>query len=143
MTPPCLPPSLVYNGAFTLAARITFDFLLMKGPLALAAASGSHQVVSELMRADVPYRTRDREGRTPLHHAAAGGHISVLRVLVAEMRRGKGRSVAGPGGAVGPGAAAGGAGGGEEGVGGGDDVDEKKSVTMRDHSLMMDGGPFK
>lgn len=111
-----------------------------KDPLALAAASGSHQVVSELLRADVPYRTRDREGRTPLHHAAAGGHISVLQVLVAEMQKGRGGSASGPGGALVVGD--GGVGvGGISGSGGGSEEDD--SVVVKDHSLMIDGGPFK
>ncbi|CAM9626693.1 unnamed protein product [Hapterophycus canaliculatus] len=90
------------------------------GPVALAAASGSAQVVSELLRADIPYRTRDRDGRTPLHLAARNGHIPVLRVLVAEMR--KSRDNRGPR------------------AGGGDGAD---GTPPGDNTLMMDGGPFK
>lgn len=107
-----------------------------QGPVALAAASGSAQVVSELVRANVPYRTRDREGRTPLHHAARFGHISVLRVVVAEMRKSKGGGAGGGGGGTGRGG--GGSGVGGRGEGEGDDTGAKG-----DHSLMMDGGPFK
>lgn len=88
--------------------------------MALAAASGSAQVVSELLRADIPYRTRDRDGRTPLHLAARNGHIPVLRVLVAEMR--KSRDKRGPR------------------SGGGDGAD---GAPPGDNTLMMDGGPFK
>lgn len=92
-------------------------------------------MVSELIRADVPYRTRDLEGRTPLHHAAAGGHIPVLKVLVAEMQKGRPGSTAGPGGATG-------VGGGGGGISGRDDQDDEMGVG-RHHTLMMDGGPFK
>ncbi|CAM9190813.1 unnamed protein product [Ectocarpus sp. 12 AP-2014] len=94
------------------------------GPIALAAASGSAQVVSELLRADIPYRTRDRDGRTPLHLAAMSGHVPVLRVLVEEMRKDNNKC----------GAAGGGGGRG----GGGKDV-----LPPGDNTLMMDGGPFK
>ncbi|CAM9264484.1 unnamed protein product [Ectocarpus fasciculatus] len=96
------------------------------GPIALAAASGSAQVVSELLRADIPYRTRDRDGRTPLHLAAMSGHIPVLRVLVEEMRKDNDK-----------GGAAGGGGGGR---GGGDGKDV---LPPGDNTLMMDGGPFR
>ncbi|CAN0486303.1 unnamed protein product, partial [Laminaria digitata] len=98
-----------------------------QGPVALAAAGGSAQVVSELLRADIPYRTRDREGQTPLHHAARFGHISVLRVLVGEMRRDKN---------------GGGGGGGRSGSGGGGE-NEQAALPGGDNTLMMDGGPFK
>eukprot|EP00903_Cladosiphon_okamuranus_P019583 g18011.t1 len=58
------------------------------GPVALAAASGSAEVVSELLRSGIPYRTRDRDGRTPLHLAAQSGHVPVLRVLDVVVPRG-------------------------------------------------------
>lgn len=96
-------------------------------------------MVSELIRADIPYRTRDLLGRTPLHHAAGGGHMSVLRVLVAEMQKGKMGSAAGPGGGIGGNEASsvgvGSVAGGLEG--------EEESALGKHHTLMMDGGPFK
>lgn len=98
--------------------------LLRQGPIALAAASGSAQVVSELLRADIPYRTRDRDGRTPLHLAAMSGHVPVLRVLVEEMRKDNDK-------------------GGTAGGGGGRGGDGKDVLPPGDNTLMMDGGPFK
>lgn len=74
------------------------------------------------MRADVPHRTRDHQGKTPLHHAAQFGHISVLRILVEEMRR-----------------AEGGGGGLERATRG----DVEKGGLAGDNTFMMDGGPFK
>lgn len=74
----------------------------------------------------------------------------MLRVIVAEMRKGKGNSVAGPGGAVGPigpsttvGVMGGGGGEGDVvGIHGEKNITDE-SMIVRDHSLMMDGGPFK
>lgn len=100
---------------------IPLGTVCFQGPVALAAASGSAQVVSELIRAEVPYRTRDRDGRTPLHHAARYGHTSVLRVLVAEMRKGKASRSRGLAD-------------GESGSSG---------LPGEVNTMMMDGGPFK
>lgn len=86
-------------------------------------------MVSELLRAEIPYRTRDREGQTPLHHAARFGHISVLRVLVGEMRRDK--------------TGGGGGGGSGRSGGGGCAENEQAALPGGDNTLMMDGGPFK
>lgn len=94
-------------------------------------------MVSELIRAGVPYRTRDLAGKTPLHHAAAGGHMSVLKVLVDEMQKGKIGSVAGPGGCS---STMDGMGLGGHGAAGERGED---SALGRHHTLMMDGGPFK
>lgn len=107
----------------------------MQGPVSLAAASGSAQVVSELLRADIPYRTRDREGRTALHLAARCGHVPVLRVLVAEMRKDKEKK---RGGGVGIGRRGAGAGAGDGG-----DAAEDAPLPGDGNTWMIDGGPFK
>lgn len=106
---------------------------MYKGPVSLAAASGSAQVVSELLRADIPYRTRDREGRTALHLAARCGHVPVLRVLVAEMRKDKEKKGGGGGGGVGIGRRG----------GDGSDAAEDAPLPGDGNTWMMDGGPFK
>eukprot|EP00752_Nemacystus_decipiens_P002255 g2136.t1 len=109
------------------------------GPVALAASSGSAEVVSELLRSGIPYRTRDRDGRTPLHLAAQSGHVPVLRVLVAEMRKDREKEKGGGGREAG---AAGGGGGGYAG-GGGSGNAEDVVLPGGDNTWMMDGGPFR
>lgn len=116
----------------------------MQGPVALAAARGSAEVVSELLRSGIPYRTRDRDGRTPLHLAARSGHVPVLRVLVAEMRKDKEKEKGGGGGGGGGGREGGGVGGGSgSGSGGGDGGAEGVVLPGVDNTWMMDGGPFR
>lgn len=112
--------------------------------MALAAASGSADVVSELLRSGIPYRTRDRDGRTPLHLAAQSGHVPVLRVLVVEMRKDKDKKKGGGGG--GGRESGGGCGGGGSGGGGGGSRSgnaEDVVVPGGDNTWMMDGGPFR
>lgn len=58
-----------------------------------------------------------------MHHAAKAGHVSVLRVLVAEMRKAKGV--------------------GGKRVGGDGGEREETILPGDDNTLMMDGGPFK
>lgn len=97
-------------------------------------------MVSELLRSGIPYRTRDRDGRTPLHLAAQSGHIPVLRVLVAEMRKDKDKDRGGGGG--GGGKEGGGAGCGA-GSGSGSRNAEDVVPPGADNTWMMDGGPFR
>lgn len=53
-----------------------------ESPLHLAACTASPSIVSRLLRHGAPPNLRDGTGWTPLHHAAAAGHESVVRVIV-------------------------------------------------------------
>lgn len=66
------------------------------------------------------------------------GHVPVLRVLVAEMRKDKEKK----GGGVGGGGGGGGVGIGWRGGGGGDAA-EDRPLPGDSNTWMMDGGPFK
>jgi ankyrin repeat protein len=47
-----------------------------------ASRSGNLRMVKELIAAGSPVLPTDSQGNSPLHEAAAGGHVEVLRYLL-------------------------------------------------------------